>query len=109
MNKLTIFPRCKGWDEIESDLKGAGISCEHTFRTLCHEPAQIQELVVLVGSIQAIALALVGIAKHRKKKLLVKDGTRQFYAENYSVEELADIMKVAREVEIQDDDDKSAA
>jgi len=109
MKKLTVFPRCKDWEEIESEFQKAGVSCEHTFRTLCHEPAQIQELVVLVGSIQAVALTLVGIAKHRKKKLLVKDGQRQFYAENYSVEELAEIIKTAREIEVKDEDDKPAA
>jgi len=101
---LTIYAEDGDYPALESAFKKAGVKCKRsTLVTLSAGGGNHKVLWVgLAQNIHAVIEVILDFARHRKRRLVLKSGGREFQAENYSAEQLAEILPKAQEAFFRD-------
>lgn len=96
--------------DLETAFAKAGVKCERMMlRALAVGGGDHTVLLACLAIIQATAIVIVGFAKHKKKRLVLKVGDREMQAENFTPDQLAEVLPKVREIAFRDPDTKHNA
>jgi hypothetical protein len=104
LRKLSINVDNGDYPALETAFKEAGIEYELlSLMTLSSSNGDHKVFWVgLAQHIHALIKVIVDFAKHKNKRLVLKSGDREFQAENYSAEQLIEILPIAQEAFFRD-------